>query len=228
MSTSSSPSIRLAIADDQVLFIKGLRLLIGDFDNIELLFEAVNGQELIDKIRAADHLPDVILMDLKMPVMDGIEATKQLKASHPQIKIILLTMYDDERLINYMMEHGANGYLLKNEEPEVLREAIESVYSKDFYFKDYVSKALLKGRLANQKIEMENVSMLSQVNLTRRELEILRLICQELTTGEIAQKLYLSHRTVEGHRNNLLRKTGVRNTAGLVIFAIREKLYMPV
>ncbi|MEZ4991657.1 MAG: response regulator transcription factor [Saprospiraceae bacterium] len=125
------PTIKLAIADDQILFLKGLRLLIRSFENVELIIEASNGKELIEAI--ALNQPDVILMDLRMPVMDGLEATEKIRELYPDIRIILLTMYDEERLINHMMKVGANGYLLKNEEPEVLRTAIQTVYEKEFY-----------------------------------------------------------------------------------------------
>ena len=215
------PSIKLAIADDQVLFLKGLRLLMQSFEEIELIIEATNGQELIEAV--ALNPPDVILMDLRMPVMDGLAATEKIKALYPAIKIILLTMYDEERLINHMMKVGANGYLLKNEEPEILREAIQAVMEKEFYFNDYVSKALLRGIQKKQK-EVRPWKGNDTVELTKRELEVLELICREHTSPEIAKELFISSRTVENHRKSLLGKTGVRNTAGLIIYAIRNQL----
>ncbi len=214
-------TIKLAITDDQVLFVKGLRLLMNSFDNIEIVIEAHNGQELLDALQ--NQQPDVILMDLKMPVMDGLEATEKVKASYPDIKIILLTTYNEERLINHMMKVGANGYLLKNEEPEILKAAIESVYEKEFYFSDYVSKALLKG-MQQKQTEVRPWKGTDQTELTKREVEVLQLICQEHTSTEIAEQLYISPRTVENHRKSLLSKTGVRNTAGLIIFAIRNQI----
>lgn len=213
--------IKLAICDDQVLFLRGLKYIVSDFDNIEITIEAGSGEELLEKIES-HPLPDVILLDMKMPGIDGIEVTKRLKASHPAIKIILLTMYDDERLISHVMEIGANGYLLKNEEPDILQKAIESVVEKDMYFNDYVAKALLKG-LKNKDKSLKTSGNIP-FQITPREMEILQLICQELTTAEMAKKLFISARTVEGHRKNLVEKTGVRNMAGLVIFAIRNKL----
>lgn len=214
-------AIKLAIADDQVLFLKGLRLLIRSFEDIELIIEANNGQELIDAI--ATNQPDVILMDLRMPVMDGLEATEKIKALYPDIKIILLTMYDEERLINHMMKAGANGYLLKNEEPNILKEAIHTVVEKEFYFNDYVSKALLRGIQKNHK-EVRPWETIDNLQLTKREMEVLGLICQERTSAEIADELFISIRTVENHRKSLLTKTDVRNTAGLIIYAIRNQL----
>lgn len=213
--------VKLAIADDQVLFLKGLRLLLKTFEEIDLIIEASNGEELIQAIE--QQQPDVILMDLRMPVMDGQEATEKIKARYPEIKIILLTMYDEERLINHLMKVGANGYLLKNEEPEILREAIQAVMEKEFYFNDYVSKALLKGMQKKQK-EIRPWKKSENLQLTKREMEVLHLICQERTSAEIGEELFISIRTVENHRKSLLSKTGVRNTAGLIIYAIRNEL----
>lgn len=213
--------IKLIIADDQVLFLKGLRLLIHTFDNIELVAEAQNGQQLLNLINT--HQPDVVLIDLKMPVMDGVEATKIIREKYPDLKIILLSMYNDEQIINHVMKIGANSYLLKNEEPEILQKAIETVFEKGFYFNDYVSKALLSG-VQSPSAKVQSTVLSDKFQLTRRELEILRLICQEYTSGEIAKQLYISSRTVEGHRKSLLAKTGVRNTAGLVLFAMKNHL----
>ncbi len=213
--------IKLIIADDQVLFLKGLRLLINTFDSIELVAEATNGEQLIKLINI--HRPDVVLIDLKMPVMDGIEATKKIRQTNPDLKIILLSMHNDQRIINHIMKIGANSYLLKNEEPEILREAIEEVTRKGFYFNDYVSKALLSG-IQQPRTGDIHTTLTDNYHLTRREIEILKLICEEYTSGEIAQQLYISTRTVEGHRKSLLSKTGVRNTAGLVLFALKNQL----
>jgi DNA-binding NarL/FixJ family response regulator len=216
------PLVKLAIADDQILFLKGLKLILDTFENVEIVIEALNGQALLDAMKHV--IPDVILMDLKMPELNGLDAMKIIKKDHPKIKVIFLTMYDDERLINHLMKCGANGYLLKNEEPDILQQAINTVMERDYFFNEYVSKALLRG-LPSIKGELTAQLDLSiKLSLTRRELEVLGLICKELTTAEIAKKLFISKRTVEGHRKNLMEKTGVRNTAGLVIFAVRNHL----
>ncbi len=214
-------SIRLAIADDQLLFLKGLKLLIKSFEEIELIIEAHNGQELLDAIEKQQ--PDVVLTDLRMPILDGLEATEKIKAQYPDIKVILLSMYDDERLINHMMKVGANGYLLKNEEPEVLRKAIHAVVEKEFFFTEYVSKALLKGVQRKSK-EVRPWKANDTLNVTKREMEVLQLLCKQYTSSEIADELVISIRTVENHRKHLIEKTGVKNTAGLIIFAIRNQL----
>ncbi|MEM1320835.1 MAG: response regulator transcription factor [Bacteroidota bacterium] len=215
-------TIKLAIVDDQKLFLNGLKFIIETFEGIELIIEAHDGEDFIQKIK--DKTPDVVLLDLKMPIMDGVETTKYLKVHHPDIKILLLTMYNDERFITHLMELGANGYLLKDEEPEIVEEAIRTVVQKGFYFNDYVSKALLTGVKVKNNKALPGFTSNDKLNLTKRELEVLQLICQELTTSEIAQKLFISIRTVEGHRKNLLEKTGVRNMAGLVIYAMKHKL----
>lgn len=214
--------IRLIIADDQVLFLKGLRMLINTFDTIELIGEATNGQALLNLINEAT--PDVILIDLKMPILDGIEVTKKIRATNSALKIILLSMYNDESIINHIMKIGANGYLLKNEEPYILKEAIEAVVEKGFYFNEYVSKALLRG-VQQPKAKPTQIENSVVASLTKRELEILQLICKEYTSSEIAKELFISIRTVEGHRKSLSSKIGVKNTAGIVLFALKNKLF---
>ncbi|MEL7120314.1 MAG: response regulator transcription factor [Bacteroidota bacterium] len=214
--------IQIAIVDDQKLFLKGLKLILSSFEDIELTLEAKDGEQLLHALKK--NQPDVILMDLKMPKIGGIEAIKIIDSLYPSIKVIVLSMYDEERLINHTMKSGANSYLLKNEEPEVLHKAIRTVYEKDYYFTDYVSKALLKGQPIINGQHLLNLEISTRIGITKRELEILNLICNELTTAEIAKKLFISKRTVEGHRKNLLAKTGVKNTVGLVLFAIRNQL----
>lgn len=208
--------IRLALVDDHNLFRQGIKLLLEDIDSVELLIEAANGQELLDAME--DQIPDIILLDLEMPVLNGIETSKILKKTFPEVGIIILTMYDDEQMIAHLMEVGANGYLLKDTTEQELQKAIQSVYHNQFYFNDFVSKALLSGVKSNRKTQPK---LGTEIHLTRRELEVLQLICEELTTQEMADKLFLSPRTVEGHRQNLIEKFAVRNTAGLIIKAIK-------
>lgn len=213
--------VTVAIADDHVLFRKGLITILELDDDIEVVYDADNGQELIDKVNTQP--PDVILMDLKMPVMDGMEATKLIKEKHPEVKILILSMYDEEKFIIHCLELGANGYLLKNTDPDELVDAIGTVMSKDFYFNNHISTVMLKG--LNQKMRVKSKPQFgNHVELTKREMEILELICKELTTPEMAEKLFISNRTVEGHRKNLLEKTGAKNTAGLVVFALKNEL----
>ncbi len=215
--------IQLAIVDDQSLFRKGLRLILENCISIEIIIEAENGNDLIHQLQYRQ--PDIVLMDLKMPKLDGIQTTEIIKKEYPRIKILILSLYDDERIISHIMRMGANGYLLKTEDPDTVLEAIKTVYNNDYYFGDYVSRALLKNLPKIEKTLEAQLKTKNQIHLTKRENEILKLICQELTTPEIAEKLFISKRTVEGHRKNLLEKTGVKNTAGLVLFALRNKVF---
>ena len=209
--------IKYIIADDHKIFRQGLRYALADDHKLKLVGEADNGIELIKLVEV--HKPDVVLLDLKMPEMDGIEATRKMHASYPQIKILMLTTYDDEHFILHLLELGANGYLLKNSEPGEIKKAIHSVYEHDYYFNDLVSNTMLKS--ITNKSDVRN-KLKDPVKLNERESEVLKLICEEMTTAEIAAKIFLSPRTVEGIRTNLVEKIGVKNTAGLVLYAIKN------
>ena len=163
--------------------------------------------------------PDVILMDLKMPIMDGMEATKMVRKKFPLVKVLVVTMYEDDKFIIHMMENGANGYLLKNAEPDEIRKSIYAVHENGYYFNDLVNKALLKKLVLKNNLKP---SFNQNIELTEREMQVLKLICEEKTAVEIGKEIYLSPRSVEGIRQRLIEKVGVRNTAGLVMFAIKN------
>lgn len=209
--------IKIAIADDYTIYRDGLKIGLTQDENLEVMLEAADGEDLIKGIET--DMPDVIIMDLKMPVMDGMEATKLIKKKYPDMKILVVTMYDDEKFVIHLMEIGANGYLLKNAEAEEIRRAIYSVHETGYYFNNIVSNALLKKLVIKGNIKP---SFKEGVELTEREQDVLKLICAEKTANEMGQQLFLSPRSVEGIRQRLIDKVGVRNTAGLVMFAVKN------
>jgi DNA-binding NarL/FixJ family response regulator len=211
--------IKVAIADDHKIFRKGVILSLRPFTNIKFVQEAENGDDLLNGIAQAE--PDVVLMDLRMPVKDGIETTKILSKLYPNIYIIILSMYEDERFVYHLMENGANGYLLKNAEPQEIRRAIMDVYEKGYYLNNFVNRVLLKKSHARQKVVP---SLNNEITLSDKEKDVLRYICMEFTAHEIAQKMEISPRTVEAIKDRLMERFGSKNTAGLVFFAVKNNL----
>jgi DNA-binding NarL/FixJ family response regulator len=212
--------INVIIADDHKLFRKGIIALLEDFDFIGETREASNGTELIDLLETMKVLPDVILLDLQMPVMDGVEAHKKISKLYPEIKVVILTMEDDEQYIMHLISQGVNGYLLKNADPDEMEKAILKVVENGYYFSEIISTLIVKGVVKKDKLQV-----LPNPDFNERELKILELICKEFTASEIAEKLNLSVRTVEGYRQKLIDKAGVKNVAGLVIYAIKNNLF---
>lgn len=209
--------IKVAIADDYKIFRDGLKVGMSADENLEVVLEADNGKELLDGLINTEV--DVIIMDLKMPVMDGVEATREVREKYASTKVLVVTMYDDDKFIIHLMETGANGYLLKNADAEEIRKSIYAVHKNEYYFNDLVNKALLKSLVVKGDIKP---SFNENINLSERELEVLKLICEEKTTVEIGRIIFLSPRSVEKIRARLIEKIGVRNTAGLVMFAIKN------
>lgn len=213
---------RLALADDQLLFRRGLVMLLRDMSGVQVVFECANGEELLTGLR--DNPIDIVLLDLEMPVMDGMEAIGRIKQEHPDVKVIVLSTHNKEQFILRAMDSGAAGYMLKSADTDEIESAIRSVRESGYYYSDRVSHVMLHGLVTKQKVKptFQEVDPLSE-----RELEVLRAICQGLTNTEIAGKLFISPRTVEGHRNNMLLKTGAKNTAGLVVYAMTKGYYTP-
>lgn len=212
-------TIRIAIADDHKLFRKGVILSLRPYTQLEFVLEAENGQELLDKLGASGA--QVVLMDLRMPGMDGIETTKAVSQRFPEIKVLILTMYEDERFVYHLMENGANGYLLKNAEPQEIRKAIQEVMSRGYYLNQFVNRILLKKSHARAKVTPD---LKSEIVLTDREKDVLRNICMEYTATEIADRMGISPRTVEAIKDRLMERFGTKNTAGLVFFAVKNDL----
>lgn len=208
--------IRIALVDDQKLFRGGLKMILAEEPDIEVVFEAGNGKQFLQRL--AFEPIDVVILDVEMPEMDGIETLQHLHQHYPDIKVLMLTMHDSDRLINHLMQLGASGFLLKDEDPEVVRTAVKRVAAEGVFFRDYVSRAILKGSKQRKRRQDD----LYQVKLSDRELEVLRLLCQEFTSKEVAEKLFISYRTVEGHRRSMQEKTGARNIVGLVLYAVER------
>lgn len=214
-------SIKLGIVDDEALFRRGMRLILSDYQDLTTVLEAEDGQELIEKLRASENQPDIVLMDLQMPRMDGIETTKLITEEFPDLRIIILTTHYSKAFIINMIELGAASYLAKNSKPELVIHTIWEVYLKGFSYDSYVMEVIRENMVSGYSSKPVSFG---PVKLTRRELEILQLICNQYTTSEIAEKLFISPRTVDGHRNNLLEKTESKNTAGLVVYAIQKNI----
>lgn len=213
--------MKIAIADDEALFREGLNLMIADFEGMEVAFEASNGQELLDKLAAAEALPDALLLDLNMPVLNGIEAAKIIHEQYPGLKTIILSSYYSKTFIIKMMELGASAYLVKNSSPEKMEHVVREVVEKGFYYDAQIMEVIRENIITKARPPAQ-ISFKTEIS--EREHEVLQLICEELTTPEIAEKLFISTSTVNGHRNNLLTKLDCRNTAGLVVVALQERL----
>jgi DNA-binding NarL/FixJ family response regulator len=212
-------TIKIVIADDEVLFRRGMRLILNNYEGLEVVLEAEDGLDLIEKIRLADPHPDVLLLDLKMPKMNGIEAAKVIHKEYPELRIIVLSTHFSRAFVVNMIELGAAAYLPKNAEPKEVVETIRAVFSNGFHYNKEVMSIIRENLISKDRFNAK-----FPFELTSREKEILQLICDQYTTPEIAQKLFISPRTVDGHRNNLLSKLDCKNIAGLVVFAVQHQL----
>lgn len=211
--------INVGIVDDQHLFRQGLASLLKDYPEVNISLEASDGKELLGMLYAG-NIPDVLLLDIEMPVMNGIEALKIIREKKINVKVLIITMHDEEEMVVHLIEKGANGFLPKNEDIENVVDAIVAVMQNDYYFNDKFSKAMLHNLMTSEKIEPKFISS----RLNEKELEIVQMVCAEMTNKEIALKLNLSNRTVDGYRERILKKIGARNTAGIVMYALKFKL----
>ena len=214
--------IKLVLADDELLFRQGLRAILSREKEFDILFDATDGKDLMEQLRDNEVKPDVILTDLKMPELNGVEATKLIHKEFPDVKIIALTSYFSKPFIVNMISIGAVAYLAKNSTPKLMVKTIKEVYEKGFYYDTQVLKFIQEGLLNPSEKKLK--SNFDTTYFTKREKEVLELICKQHTTNEIAEALFISPRTVEGHRNNLLLKTESKNIAGLVVYAIQHKI----
>jgi DNA-binding NarL/FixJ family response regulator len=215
----TTQEITVGIADDHKLFRKGVILSMRSYTNIKFIMEAENGEDLLAKMPESN--PNVVLCDLKMPLKDGIDATKHIAKNFPGTRVIILTMYEDERFVGHLMDCGAAGYLLKNTEPNEIRKAIMDVMRTGFYLNPFVNKVLIKKNYSKQKFAP---SLTTEVVISPREKEVLTLVCMEFTAAEIAAKMEISARTVEAIKDRLMERFGVKNSVGLVFYAMKNSL----
>lgn len=209
-------AIRVAIADDHILFRTGVKTALSMKTDIKMVAEADNGMQLLTLLKHVQ--PDVILLDIQMPIMDGITTLPEIKKLYPEVKVVMLTMHNDHSMISKLMELGANAYLTKNSDSEVIYEAVKTVFQQEYYFNTLTNKALIDG--LRVKRQTEN-AMPTDTKLTDKEVTILKLMCEEKSTKEIADMVDLSPRTVEAIRDKLKTKTGAKSMAGLVMFAVK-------
>ena len=206
---------KVIIVDDHKMFRSGLRFLLSNVPNIKVIGEASNGKEFLD-MAEKEHI-DIALMDINMPEMNGIDATKIAKEKYPNVKVIVLSMHGEEEYYDQMLDAGVKGFLLKNSDADELIAAIEAVISGKSYF----SQELLVDILDQKRLQkLRN----DTVKLSQRELEVLKLICDGYSNAQIAEQLFISHRTVDRHRSNLLSKTGCKNSTSLVMYAVKNKI----
>lgn len=209
---------KIALADDHVMLRNGLANMLRDFD-YEIIFQANNGKDFIEKLQN-NLMPDIAIMDIHMPVMDGYQTTQWLKQNHPQVKVLALSMYDNENTIIRMIKSGARGYILKDSEPAELQSALQDIMAKGFYHSELVSGKLIK--LVNQFSSPGTADVKEFFNLNDKEIEFLKLVCTEMTYKEIADKMCVSPRTVDDYRETLFHKFGLKTRIGLVLFAIKN------
>jgi DNA-binding NarL/FixJ family response regulator len=210
--------IRIGLVDDQLLFRKGLRALLEDYKHINIKLEAANGVEFFEELKKIKEGIDVLVLDVEMPEMDGLEVLKILQIKSPRIKTLVLTMHNEDELIYGLVKLGAKGFLPKNAEIEEVLDAIDTLFVNELYFSEDISKVLIKNVVKKQGPKLP----LSLSPLTEREKEIIKLVCEEKSTKEIADSLFISERTVNSHKTNIFEKTKSKNSAGIVMYAIRN------
>lgn len=216
-----SGMIKVGIAEDQVIFRKGLIDLLSTFPGVAVVYDCENGQKMADFCKGNEI--DLVILDFRMPVLNGIETTRLLRKVHSDLKILILSMYDTSEFVESSIEAGANGYLSKDDDPEEIKRAIYSVMETGYYLNDRTSKMLIAKMMDQGKIN-PNFGEGIQPDFNASELQILQFICEELTTQEIADKCFKSKRTIESARTSMMQKIGARNVVGLVMYAVKNNL----
>ncbi|MFN8306245.1 MAG: response regulator transcription factor [Ferruginibacter sp.] len=209
----------IVIVDDHLLIAKAISSIIEQFHNYEVLYEVENGQELQQKFRQKKNIPDIVLLDISMPIMDGFDTAAWIRKDHPEVKVMALTMQGDDASLIRMIKAGAIGYLNKNIHPSELVKALDAITTKGFYYPDWATSLLLHS-LSNPANSVE-----AGVKISERETEFLKYVCTELTYKEIGEKLFCSARTVESYRDSLFEKLGVKTRVALALYAVKTGLY---
>ena len=217
----TSGLIKIAIADDHKIFRDGIKMALSTKENLKMIWEAEDGRDLMHKINIKK--PDVLLMDIRMPEIDGINAIGMLRKQHEDVKIIVLTMYDDQQMISKMMEMGANAYLTKTTDPDEIYEAILTCMNDDFYFNQLVNNAVM-GKLMQKKNVRHHYGSNIPITFNEKELKILQLLGEDKTTEEISKVIFLSPRTIETIRQNMKNKVGAKTIGGLIMYGMRNKM----
>ncbi len=212
----TSGLIKVIIADDHALFRTGVKTTLSMRKDIKMIGEADNGAQLLTLLKVLQ--PDVILLDIQMPIIDGIATLPEIKELYPDIRVIMLTMHNDHSMISKLMELGANSYLTKNSDSEVIYEAVKTVYEQEYFFNTLTNMALIDGLRNKRQVETQ---LPIDTKLSEKEITILKLMCEEKSTKDIADLVFLSPRTVEAIRDKLKVKTGAKSMAGLVMYAVK-------
>lgn len=204
---------KIVIADDHILIAKAMTVLIENFEHYSVLYEAENGKKLVEKFKVAKNIPDIVLLDISMPEMDGFETARWLRANHPDVLVVALSAQNDDQSLINMVKAGAKGYLVKNTHPTLLEKALDSLVANGYYYPDWA---------ANKVFSSLSEDKTKQISFSERENEFLKHCCSEMTYKEIAEKMFCSVHTVEGYRDNLFEKLGLKTRVGLAIYAIRN------
>ncbi len=216
-----STIIKIAIADDHKIFRDGIKMALSPRENLKMIWEAEDGKDLLHKMTIKK--PDLLLMDIRMPEIDGINAIEMLRKEYEDLKIIVLSMYDDQQMISKMMEMGANAYLTKTTDPEEIYEAIIACMNEEFYFNQLVNQAVM-GKLMQRKSARRQYGENVPVIFSEKELKILQLLGEDKTTDEISKIVFLSPRTIETIRQNMKNKVGAKTIGGLIVYGMRHKM----
>lgn len=213
--------IKIALVDDHQLFRKSLSLLISTFEEFEVTYDSDDGLAFLEVAKSVDF--DVLLLDIQMPILNGYQVCKRLKLINPTIKILIISQLTSKEVVHQIMDCGANGFFTKNSSPELLEHAIKSVIEKDYYF-DMELAAVVREAILWSKKSHYNLDLASEITLSFREIEIIKMIAQEMNSKEIGEVLFISNRTVEKHRKRIMDKTSSKNFIGVVLFALRANL----